>query len=316
MRPSTGYTGRATIAQREDNKVIVQARGVNAQVKSFMEPAPGQVQWSQKDVNGALNTSPVLARGTNKVLTAFAVDGANKLWYSEQFGINGDFKPWRKATAPDDYNMTGDMTVVPVGDGFEIAYTNPGGTVAVKRFVNGALSPHRIAGGITAVGAPAAVVFSDGKVQVVARASDNKLYTQKEGASGFTGWTDISGAMRFTGTPEALLNKFNIVEVVARDTDGAIHRGGQTAPGSTTWRRWADTSWPSPFDVTFRASTGSAGGNEQRIFANSGEGYFLLIDSPPYSSDQTQAMPADASTSLSKSSVDAPAKATKQSSTR
>ncbi|RAS63644.1 hypothetical protein C8D87_10645 [Lentzea atacamensis] len=81
-------------------------------------------------------------------------------------------------------------------------------------------------------------------------------------------------------------------------------------------RRPSGPSWPSPFDVTFRASTGSAGGNEQRIFANSGEGYFLLIDSPPYSSDQTQAMPADASTSLSKSSVDAPAKATKQSSTR
>lgn len=311
---STGYTGRASIAQREDNKVIVQARGVNAQVKAFMEPASGEVQWSQKDVNGALNTSPVLARGTNKVLTAFAVDGGNKLWYSEQFGINGDFKPWRKATSSDDYNITGDMTVVPFGDGFEIAYTDPAGTVAVQRFVNGALNARRTAGGITAVGTPAAVVFSDGKVQVVARASDNKLYTQKEGASGFPGWTDISGAMRFTGTPEALLNKFNIVEVVARDTSGAVHRGGQTAPGSTTWRMWADTSWSSPFDVTFRASTGGAGGNEQRIFVNSGEGFFLLIDSPPYSSDQTQAMPADASTSLSKSSVDAPAKATKLSS--
>ncbi|MCP6675258.1 hypothetical protein NL520_28065, partial [Klebsiella pneumoniae] len=82
-------------------------------------------------------------------------------------------------TAPDTYSMTGDMTVVPSGDGFEIAYTEPTGTVAAKRFVNGALSTSRVAAGVTGVGAPAAVVFADGKVQLVVRASNNKLYTQK-----------------------------------------------------------------------------------------------------------------------------------------
>jgi hypothetical protein len=158
------------------------------------------------------------------------------------------------------------------------------------------------------VGAPAAVVFADGKVQLVVRASNNKLYTQKEGASGFAGWADISGAVTFTGTPEALLNKFNVVEVVARDTNGSVHRGGQTAPGSMTWRVWADTLVTSPFDVTFAASTG----NEQRIFANAGDGNYYLIDAPPYSSEQSQAMSSNAASSLELSSKKVPANATKQ----
>ncbi|WP_439663445.1 tachylectin-related carbohydrate-binding protein [Lentzea sp. HUAS TT2] len=306
---STGYTGRASIAQREDNKVVVMARGTNAQVTAFTEPPSSNPNvWSTKAVNGALNTSPILVRGNNKVLTAFSVDGNNKLWYSEQFGINGEFKPWRQATAPDTYNMSGEMTIVPSGDGFEIAYASVTNVVAVKKFANGVLSPHRVASGITAAGAPAAVVFSDGKVQLVARASNNKLYTQKEGASGFTGWTDISGALNFTGSPEAVLNKFNIVEVVARDTNGEIYRGGQTAPGATTWRLWSDTTWASPYDVSFAAGAN----NEQRVFANLGDGNFILLDSPPYSSEQNLAMSSDAATSLEKSKRTVPAKATKQ----
>ncbi|WP_394613686.1 tachylectin-related carbohydrate-binding protein [Lentzea sp. JNUCC 0626] len=305
---STGYTGRATLAQQEDNKIVVMARGTNAQTKAFVEPAPnsGTFVWSQKDVKGALNTSPILVRGNNKLLTAFALDGNNKLWFAEQFGINGEFKPWRQATAPDTYNMSGEMTIVPSGDGFEIAYTSVTNVVAVKKFVNGALSPHRVASGITAAGAPAAVVFADGKVQLVVRANDNKLYTQKEGASGFAGWTNISGAVQFTGSPEALLNKFNIVEVVARDTNGGIHRGGQTAPGSTTWRVWHYIASDSQYDVSFAAGANS----EQRIFADTGNGNYILAEAPPYASEPNLAMSSDAATSLEKSSRKVPANAT------
>ncbi|GLY50535.1 tachylectin-related carbohydrate-binding protein [Lentzea sp. NBRC 102530] len=307
---STGFTGRATLAQQEDDKIVVMARGTNAQTKAFVEPAAnsGTFTWTQKDVKGALHTSPVLARGTNKVLTAFAVDGDNKLWYAEQFAVNGEFKPWRQATAPDTYTMTGEMTIVPSGDGFEIAYTDPTGAITVKKFAGGALGASRIAGGITGVGTPAAVVFSDGKVQLVARANDNKLYTLKEGASGFAGWTNISGALQFTGTPEALLNKFNVVEVVARDTNGWIHRGGQTEPGSATWRVWTNIGWDSQFDVSFAAGAN----NEQRIFADVGNGLYILAEAPPYASEPSLALSSDAATSLDKSSRKVPAKATKQ----
>ncbi|GLY55148.1 tachylectin-related carbohydrate-binding protein [Lentzea sp. NBRC 102530] len=307
---STGHTGRATLAQQEDNKIVVMARGTNAQTRAFVEPAPnsGSFTWTEKDVKGSLNTSPILVRGNNKLLTAFAVDGNNKLWYSEQFGVNGEFKPWRQATAPTNYNMTGEMTIVPSGDGFEIAYASVSKAIAVKKFVNGVMGEHRVAGGIASVVAPAAVVFADGKVQLVIRGEDNKLYTQKEGASGFAGWTNISGALQFTGTPEALLNKFNIVEVVARDTNGWIHRGGQTAPGSTTWRVWTNIGWESQFDVSFAASTGP----EQRIFADVGNGLHILADAPPYASEPSLALSSDAATSLEKSSRTVPAKATKQ----
>ncbi|MDX8033334.1 tachylectin-related carbohydrate-binding protein [Lentzea sp. BCCO 10_0856] len=303
-----GFTGRAALAQQNDNRLVLAARGTTAQARSYTQRQGGlDSDWNQpQDLNGALFTDPIVARGKNKVLTAFALDGANKLWFAEQFGPDGAFKGWRKAAYTTDYNMTSDMTILPVTDGFEIAYRNPTGTLAVKKFTNGTLATQRVAGGITGVGTPGAVVFDDGKVQLVSRGSDNKLYTTREGASGFPAWTNIGGALEFTGSPGVVLNAFGIVEVAIRDTGNLLHRGGQTAPGSTTWRVWDNTLRTVPMDPSFAASPSG----EQRIFWRVDAQYYLL-DAPAYTSNQSAAMPAQAAQSEDLSANEVSPKVTK-----
>ncbi|ANZ39873.1 hypothetical protein BBK82_31335 [Lentzea guizhouensis] len=296
---STGFTGRASLAQRDDKKTVVMGYGSNAQAKAYTQKTAGNTQWDPPaGVNGALFSAPVLVRGNDKLLTAFAVDGNNKLWYATQFTADGAFRSWRQATNNGTYNMTGDMTVVAAGNGFEIAYRNPQGAIAVKRFANGALQAARTAPGVTGAGTPGAVVFSDGKVQLAVRGTDNKVYTQREGSSGFAGWTDISGALEFTGSPAVLLNNFGIVEIVIRDTFNDIHRTGQTSPGRNTWRVWENLQHTSPVDPAFAAGSGT----EQRIFYRIGAQYYL-IQTQSYSSDQQAALPANADLEASSTEV-------------
>ncbi|MFD7656708.1 tachylectin-related carbohydrate-binding protein [Actinosynnema sp. NPDC059797] len=284
-----GHSGRAALALRQDGRLVAMARDTGAQARAYTQDAAGSSHWTGPAmVNGSFNSSPVLVRGTGGLLIAFATDTANKLWYSEQFSATGGFKPWRQATNNGTYNMTGDFTVVPSGDGFEIAYRSASNAYAVKKFTNGSLGPARVASGITGPNAPGAVVFADGKVQLVARAFDNKLYTQKEGAAGFpstNGWTDISAGVTFGGTPSALLNAHGIVEVAVRDSAGSVRRSGQTAPGATTWRAWHDYHQVSVVDPTFA----SAGGAEQRIFALDEYGEYYLWQTTAYTSDSATA---------------------------
>ncbi|NGY63643.1 hypothetical protein G7043_32465 [Lentzea sp. NEAU-D13] len=293
--PGANFTGRASVALQNDNRLVAAARGTNAQARSYTQKQGGlDTDWNQpQDLNGALFTDPIVVRGKNKVLTAFALDGANKLWFAEQYGVDGAFKTWRKAEYTTDYNMTSDMTILPVTGGFEIAYRNPTGTLAVKKFANGKLETQRVAAGIAGAGTPGAVVFDDGKVQLVSRDVDGKLYTTREGANGvFPAWTNIGGALEFTGSPGVLLNAFGIVEVVIRDNTNVVHRGGQTAPGSATWRVWDNTLRTAPMDPSFAASPSG----EQRIFWREAAQYYLL-DAPAYTSDQSAAMSAQAAQS-------------------
>ena len=276
------HTGRAGIVQRQDGRMVVGATSADGQADTYTQDTVGGDHWTGPVLlQGGFPTSPVVVRGANNLLTAFAVSDTGKLWYTEQFDVTGGFRPWRQASHPNNgYTMTANFTVVPSGDGFEIAYHNPSGVPAVTRFRAGALSPLRVAGGITGVGTPGAVVFTDGKVQLVSRGSNNKLYTQKEGASGFTGWVDISDGLTFTGSPGALLNPHGIVEVVVRTADGVVHRGGQTAPGATTWRAWESSLQDSVTDPAVAAATGS----EERAFFRDGSGNAYLWQLTAYTS--------------------------------
>ncbi|MFD7656709.1 tachylectin-related carbohydrate-binding protein [Actinosynnema sp. NPDC059797] len=269
-----GNTGRAAVALRQDGRLVAMARDTGARVRAYTQDAAGSSHWTGPAmVNGSLNSSPVLVRGTGGLLIAFATDTTNKLWYSEQFSATGGFKPWRQATSATPYAMTGDFTVVPSGDGFEIAYRAANNAYAVKKFTNGSLGPARVAGGgIVATGTPAAAVFADGKVQLVVRSTDDRLYTQKEGAAGFGAWTGISGGVTFSGTPSALLNVHGIVEVAVRDGAGHVRRSAQTAPGATTWHPWHDYQQVSVVDPVLAP----AGGSEQRIFALDEYGEYYL----------------------------------------
>ena len=287
----SGYqtaAGRASLAQRQDGRFVTMARGTDAQVKAYTQNAVGGQVWTgPAPVNGMLSTSPMVVRGANNLLTAFAVDHQNKLWFSEEFDATRGFKPWRKVISSTDYNMSADFTVVATGDGFQIAYRSTANVIAVRKLVNGVFGLGRVANGVTGAGTPGAVVFADGKVQLVVRGSDNKLYTQKEGTSGFSaGWTDISGGMTFKGSPAALINAHGIVEAAVRGSDDYVYRGGQTIPGATTWRNWQTNTESSPVDPAFAAGAGT----EQRVFFRDNSGNYFLWQVTAYSSDSGAAM--------------------------
>ncbi|MBP2326258.1 hypothetical protein JOF56_006643 [Kibdelosporangium banguiense] len=275
------FTGRAALASRQDGKLVALGRGTDSQSRTYTQATAGGTTWTgPTDLKGAMASSPILVRGSNNLLTAFAVDSAGQLWFAEQFDAAGAFKPWRKATNTGTYTMSEDFSVVPNGSSFDIVYRSASNAVAVKKFTNGALAPARVASGLTVGGIPAGVTFADGLVQVVARGADNKLYTQKETASGFAGWTDISGTQTFAGSPSALLNVHGIVEVAARGSDGNMYRGGQTVPGATTWRNWHTNFDTAATDPMLAA----AGGTEQRVFFRDNNGNYYLWQVPAYSS--------------------------------
>lgn len=282
------FSGRVGLGQRQDGKLVAMARGTDSDARAFTQNVAGGNLWSTPaNVKGAFASSPVVVRGANNLLSAFTVDSAGKLWYAEQFDAAGAFKPWRQATDSVAYTMSADFSVIPNGSSFEIAYRSATNSlVAVKKFTNGALSSTRVAAGLTSVGTPGVVVFSDSTVQVVARGADDKLYTQRETTAGFPGWTDISGSLTFTGSASVILNAHGIVEVAVRGADGTVYRGGQTAPGSAAWRTWETNLDTSVVDPTLTA----AAGNEQRIFFRDGSGYAYLWYASAYTSSSGATM--------------------------
>ncbi|MBP2323814.1 hypothetical protein JOF56_004199 [Kibdelosporangium banguiense] len=275
------FTGRATAALRQDGKLVAFGHSSSdADVRSFTQSASGSSIWTgPENVKGAFASSPILLRGAGDLLTAFAVAGDGQLWFASQATVDSGFMSWRKAVGSG--GVSSQFTVLRSGNDFEVVYRTAAGVVEVKKLVNGSLGAARVAGGVMTDGIPSAVVFADGKVQLVARGTDNKLYTQKETATGFGGWTNISGGFTFKGSPAALLNAHGIVEVVARESDNTVRRSGQTAPGSSAWRIWETNFDQSVTDPTFTAVTG----NEQRIFYIDGNGNYYLLQANAYTSD-------------------------------
>ncbi|MFD1149295.1 tachylectin-related carbohydrate-binding protein [Saccharothrix hoggarensis] len=285
----SGYqttAGRPTLAQRQDGRFVILARNTGAQAVAFTQKTTGSTFWDgPAGVNGAMSSGPVVVRGANNLLTAFAVDDKNKLWYAEEFDDTRGFRPWRKAVSSTDYNMSTDFTVVPSGNGFEVVYRSTANVIAARKLVNGEFGPGRVAAGISGAGTPAAVVFADGKVQIVTRATDNKLYTQKEGTS-FAGWTNISGTLTFAGSPAAIVNAHGIVEAVVRGSDGFVYRGGQTVPGASTWRLWHTNEDPAVGDPAFAGT----GGSEERVLFRGGDGNYFLWQVTAYTSNSGTAL--------------------------
>lgn len=281
------FTGRAAIGLRSDGKTVVIGREQSsAKVYAYVRTDPGTDVWSApKVLHGEFASSPVLARAASGKLTVFAVDVAGKLWFSQDQTIPGDFffTPWRKAAGT--ITMSTDFSVATTGgEDFEIVYRDTNNAVAVSNFGTGTLASARTAPGLTAAGVPSGVVVGSGtdkRTQVVVRGSDNKIYTQKETATGFTGWTDISNGGTFRGSPSILLNTWGLIEVAARQSgDGLVLRSGQTAAGSSTWRGWEEVGGTAYTDPSFAAMAGT----QQRIFFENDGGEPTFVDATAYSS--------------------------------
>ncbi|GAA3061177.1 tachylectin-related carbohydrate-binding protein [Actinokineospora globicatena] len=276
------YTGTPSLAVGSDGALVVAVNATDAQTRTSARTGPITAPWTAAvSQRGTFANSPTLVRGGDGLLSAFAVDGAGKLWWSKQFSATKAFAPWRLAGST---TITADFAVLANGNDFEVVYRTTSNAAAVSKVVNGVASAPRTAAGVTVGSAPAGVVFADGKVQLVVRAADGKLHTQKETASGFTaGWTEIGASQAtYAGSPSAILNTHGIVEVAVRGSDGYVYRGGQTVPGSSTWRSWATNLDPAASDPVLA----KASGVEQRVFFRDGYGGSYLWYVEAYNSSQ------------------------------
>ncbi|WP_189153768.1 hypothetical protein [Lentzea pudingi] len=116
------------------------------------------------------------------------------------------------------------------------------------------------AGRIT--GRPAAVIGSDGKVQIFARRADGKIHTIRDSGSGFgNAWTALDG-VNADGAPAAVISAGKL-KVAVRGTDGFVYVNSQAVVDGpfAGWTKLVDSrtgnAWPTDTEPSMVAlSTG------------------------------------------------------------
>lgn len=236
------YTGQPSVATHADGKLEVLAHSYDdADVRGKLQAAKNSTwQAGVKTHSGRTLSDPALVKGSDNLMTAFASDGDGKLWYRRQLvlwgaPVQGGYGAWRSLGGD---GLTADVGVVRNGDGFEIVARHTDGSVRVARLAGDTLGTWRNLGGTDVTGLPATVVHSDGKLQVVVRRADGKIYTQRETSAGFPGtWQPIDGVTT-KGAPAAIVTSRGNVEITVRSSsDSLIHSTGQNVPGGV-FREW------------------------------------------------------------------------------
>ncbi|UUV28429.1 tachylectin-related carbohydrate-binding protein [Amycolatopsis roodepoortensis] len=235
------YTGQPTAATHPDGKLEVLAHSYDdADVRGKLQTAKNSTwQAGVKAHSGRMLSSPSLVKGSDNLMTAFATDVDGNLWYRKQLvlwgaPVQGGYGAWRSLGGA---GLTADLSVVRNGDGFEVVGRHGDGSVRVARFVGDTLGAWRNLGGTDVTGVPATVAHSDGKLQVVVRRADGKIYTQRETSAGFPGtWQPIDG-ITAKGSPAAVVTSRGTVEITVLSSDSLIYSTGQTNAGGV-FRDW------------------------------------------------------------------------------
>ncbi|MEV6242265.1 tachylectin-related carbohydrate-binding protein [Lentzea sp. NPDC051838] len=237
----TGYekfTGEVGVGVYGDGKLEVQANGYeDASVRSRSQTTKNTSSWSAAfdDLGGRVVSAPVIVKDRDNLLTSFAVDASGGLWYRKQLVLwgapaQGKFGAWRSLGGS---GLSADFTAVRNGDAIEVVGRYTDGSVRASKFNGTTLEASRSTGGTDVVGKPAAVVHADGKVQVVVRRADNKIYTQREP---FAGWQPV-GDLVATGAPAAVFTASGSLELSVRGANGLVHTTGQPNP-ALPFRAW------------------------------------------------------------------------------
>jgi hypothetical protein len=104
---------------------------------------------------------------------------------------------------------------------------------------------------------PAAVSWSSGKVDVVARGTDNAIWIRSWTAStGWNNWASLGGVA--TSGPDIASCTAGHLDVFVRGTDNGYWQLGYNAFNTTPWTGWRQegNSWTSDPGVVCRAGTG------------------------------------------------------------
>ncbi|WP_156213444.1 tachylectin-related carbohydrate-binding protein [Lentzea aerocolonigenes] len=237
----TGYdkfTGEVGVGVYGDGKLEIQANGYeDASVRGRGQTAKNSASWTAAfdELGGRFVSAPVIVKDRDNLLVSFAVDSSGALWYRQQLvlwgaPVAGKFGAWRSLGGS---GLTADFSVLRNGDSIDVIGRYTDGSARVSRFNGTSLEAARSTGASDVVGRPAAVVHADGKVQVVVRRSDNKIYTQREP---FAGWQPV-GSLVAAGSPAAVLTASGSLELSVRDTSGLVNTTGQSNP-ALPFRAW------------------------------------------------------------------------------
>ncbi|MET9230421.1 tachylectin-related carbohydrate-binding protein [Lentzea sp. NPDC003310] len=229
------FTGAVGFGLYPDGKIEVQANSsADAVIRSRSQISKNRAEWSPTFTEraGKFVSSPALVRDKDNLLVSFGVDASGGLWYSKQLVLwgapeQGRFGAWRSLGGS---GLTADFSALRNGDAIEIVGRYTDGSVRASKFDGTTLTGTRGTGVTDVLGKPAAVVQPGGKVQIVVRRADNRIYTQLEGTSGFPGTWQPIGSLVAAGAPAAVIAGTGRLEVSVRDANGLVNTSGQSAP--------------------------------------------------------------------------------------
>jgi hypothetical protein len=118
-------------------------------------------------------------------------------------------------------------------------------TVRVVDAQRSPAAPWRSLGGIL-TSAPAVAVNADGRLEVFARGTDNRIWhlsqQRSDTSTEFSAWELLAGDRTFTGAPAVARNHWSKLELFARDRDRSLLHRWQNDPNVRTSTQWAPWS--------------------------------------------------------------------------
>lgn len=201
-------------------------------------PGGGWLGWESR--GGVITTAPVVGRNWYGLSEVFARGTDGQLYHQYQYGAGAGYSGWE--------GLGGALSDAPLG-----AITTTDGRIEIyARGASGSLL--RLAqtgmwwwpwgswqdlGGLM-VGGPAPALNGDGRLDVLVRGTDDRLYTQWQTSpgGGFAGFAGLDGELR--GPPRALLDSAGFIHAIAVGPRGTLVHRKEVFEPNRPWGEWQD----------------------------------------------------------------------------
>ncbi|MFI6034764.1 tachylectin-related carbohydrate-binding protein [Streptomyces sp. NPDC051315] len=255
------FTGRPSLSEHTDGRVVVTAHNTSASVWQRDQAAKSSTEWAAwKDLAGAMQQHAVTAKAPSGLLVQFAADANGVPWYRLENVPNNTFMGWIPLPGT---GLTGPLTAVTVRDGIQLFGRKADGTLSTALFKeDGTLTAWTGMGTQTIAGTPSVVIYPGYRMRVFATDANGNVVTTSQSAEGgaYGTWETVTG-ITAQGSPSAVISPLTgLTEIVVRGTDGTVHNTGETSQGSGVWRAWDQvTSQASATEPTAFTYTGPTG---------------------------------------------------------
>jgi hypothetical protein len=265
-------TSNTYIGQNPDGSLLIVARGKDENIWYDVQTTPNGLWagWQPIQKGQTFLGDPAIGVEANGGLAVFAVGHDGTLWQAVQTAPGKGWGSWQSIAGTP--HFTGTPAVVQNGDGLLEMFlrdTKGGMWHNIQKTANGAWAGWQVVAAapkmkapVTFAGDPAVAQDSDGRLEVVARGSDNDIWLNFQTTPGtWFGWlpeqqwaqiipgttgTTATGTpphlLRvFIGTPAIVRNAAGELEVFARSSDHRLWFAAQKTPGGA-WTTWQSVS--------------------------------------------------------------------------